>query len=226
MPKFAGLTALLVAVALLVLVAGCGKKNSETTFPGQSASTAVGGSTQGSPEDELRGALENFARQKSFRAKLSADAGATGKLEAQLEYAEPDRLHVTLTKAPIPFNGIEAIAVDQELYLKTAGRWSKQGTGTGIANGLGGLTFEPSTVTSGFEMLDPTTTITRGNTETVNGKRCQNYVIKDSTQPDSTVNVCIADNLPQKLTIVSTEANATVTFSDFNANINIQKPTV
>lgn len=168
----------------------------------------------------------NLSTQKSFRANIAADAGAQGKFEVALEVALPDKLHVTLKTAPasVPamLRGAEVIAIGPDIYLKTGGVWTKESTDD---LGLGSLGMtDLSDLTSGFQDLGDTTVVTKGGNDTVNGKRCQLYTIKDSADPAATGDVCIADNLPQRLTVKFDEGSATITFSDFNANINIQKP--
>ena len=174
---------------------------------------------------DLQKALMNLSTQKSFRATVAADAGATGKFEVALEVALPDKLHVTLKSAPssIPamFSGAEVIGIGSDLYVKTGGKWTKESTQD---LGLGDLSTGVSELTSEFDDLGSTTVVTKGSMDTVNGKRCQIYAIKDTADPTSTGDVCIADNLPQRLKVNFDGGSATITFSDFNANINIQKP--
>ena len=213
-------------------VAGSTPRTSTTpvTSPTRTATATAGstGTTTTLTGDagDLQKALMNLTTQKSFRANVAADAGASVKFEVALEVALPDKLHITLKSAPssLPamLNGAEVIGIGKDLYIKVGGVWIRESTSD---LGLGDLsTTGLSDLTSEFDDLGATTVVTKGSTDTVNGKRCQVYAIKDTADPTSTGDVCIADNLPQRLKVNFGGGSATITFSDFNANINIQKP--
>jgi hypothetical protein len=62
----------------------------------------------------------------------------------------------------------------------------------------------------------------KGGTETVEGKRCQIYT---HTSPGTgTLEYCIADNLIVRVVLQNAGTKTTITFTDYNANIEIKAP--
>jgi len=209
---------LALAPVLLALSVSCGGgSKKETTSP-----TAAGGSGaqatatkpsggQSGASGELGAVIENFAKVKSFRAKLTIESPGQPKQEATMEIVLPDKFHMTFSGGGgLP--AVEMISIGNDAYLKAGPTWIKQ-PGSG-----GGALFDPADISS---TISDAGGAKKGGTETVDGKRCQVYTYTSGS--DST-EVCVSDNLPLRVVTSSGGAKTTIVFTDFNANITIKAP--
>ena len=205
--------------ALLALSVSCGgSSKKETTSP-----TAAGGSGaqatatkpsggQSGASGELGAVIENFAKVKAFRAKLTIESTGQPKQEVTMEVVLPDKFHMTFSGGGgVP--AVEMISIGNDAYIKAGPTWLKQ------AGAGGGALFDPGDISS---------TITdagggkKGGTETVEGKRCQIYTYSSGSD---TTEVCVSsDNLPLRVVTSSGGEKTTIVFTDFNANITIKAP--
>lgn len=114
-----------------------------------------------------------------------------------------------------PLAGLEFITIGGDSYTKVAGKWTKGASSSGSL-------FNPQDIADGLKEGIATTPVTKGGTETVNGKRCQVYTAKDTD--GTTTSFCVADNLPHRMTLTATNGSFTILLSDFNSNITIRPP--
>lgn len=158
--------------------------------------------------DDLGSLVDGLGRVRSYRARVTLESGATGKLEGTLEAVVPDRFHFTLTGGAL--GSFELISIGNDTYLRFAGSWTKQ---SGLASA-----FDVRGVTGSLESLR-SSRLNRGGTATVNGKRCQIYA-----SADGALETCVADSLPQRIVMKASGTTITLVFTEFNANIDIKAP--
>ena len=208
--------------ALLALSVSCGGgSKKETTSP-----TAAGGSGaqatatkpsggQSGASGELGAVIENFAKVKSFRAKLTMESPGQPKQEATMEVVLPDKFHMTFSGGSgVP--AVEMISIGNDAYLKAGPTWIKQ------AGAGGGALFDPGDISGAISDLGEAGGAKKGGTETVDGKRCQVY---SYTSGSETTEVCVSsDNLPLRVVTTSGSEKTTIVFTDYNANITIKAP--
>jgi hypothetical protein len=215
--RFRPLAAFAIAPVALLILSACGggsdnkPKTEATTAPQPTATraavaqatTPAGG---GASSSELTAAADALSKVKSFRAKITIEAPNLPKQDGSLEVILPDKYHVTIT-------GVEIIAIGNDNYLKIGTTWIKQ-------TGASASPFKLSDVTSGITALAGTTGLTKGGTDTVDGKRCQIY-----SQTSAGTEYCIgSDNLILRIVQQAGGSKTTIVFTDYNANFEIKAP--
>lgn len=185
--------------------------NAQPTQPpaNNGGSSNTGGSSGGNVSNsEIAQLFVNFAKVKSFR--ISADVGGGQKM--QMEVVEPDRAHYVITGGST--GPIELIAIGNDAYVKTGSTWIKApGSAAGSVPKLADLSSQVQKASSNEKGF------TKGGTDTVNGKKCQIY-----TDNSDGGQICVADGLPLRVVTKGGGGNATLIFSDYNANIDIKAP--
>ena len=213
---------LALAPALLALSVSCGGSKKATTSPtaaggsgAQATATKPAGGQSGASGGELAAVIENFAKVKSFRAKLTMESPGQPKQEATIEVVLPDKFHMTFSGGGgVP--AVEMISIGNDAYIKAGPTWLKQ-TGAG-----GGALFDLSDISGTMDELGDAAGAKKGGTETVEGKRCQVYTY---TSGSDTTEVCVSsDNLPLRVVTTSGSEKTTIVFTDYNANITIKAP--
>jgi len=120
-----------IVLLLLVLVAvGCklGSLKDIVSGGGSSKGSATGGAD---PKEDVIQASKKFIALPAFTAKMEG-VGQT-EIKSQVEYAAPDRFHVTYLGGTGA--GLEMIWIGRESYMKTGGKWNKMPTAnTSIPN--------------------------------------------------------------------------------------------
>lgn len=209
---------LLIGMSLLsVLLLGCSKSKPKSESVQPTATRAAGGQTSGGasgPNSELAGLIDAYAKVKSLRAQIVIETTGTPKLEGTLEMVLPDKFHMTFAAGAVPGAGaLEIIVIGSDTYLKIGPTWTKQA-------GLGGQPFDAKSVSGAVAGLQPANA-TKGGTATVSGKTCQLYTTTSATGSQE---ICVADGLPLRIVSQSSGSKTTLTFSDYNANIDIRAP--
>jgi outer membrane lipoprotein-sorting protein len=139
----------------------------------QLGSLAGGGSGKvggGDPTTEVVAASKKFIELKSFSAKMEG-MGQT-EIKQQIDYAAPDRYHVTYTAGPIP--GMELIFIGNQSFMKTNGKWSRM-PGDGSASMP---TLRDSFTEEGLKTLSDARS---EGEDTVDGKAAFVYSYKNKT---------------------------------------------
>jgi hypothetical protein len=211
--RLAGKTCLILLAAAALIAAGCGgNQQSTATTSGlgaaSAAQTTVAASTgsTGKVDDDLVKIAQSFAALKSFRAVISAQVQGQQSVQSTVEYVAPDRYHLVSGTT-------EFISVGPDSYIKAGGQWTKA-PGAGVAQ-----TFNMNSVT---DMLKDAPAYTKGGTETIDAKRCQDYV---HTSTEGTATLCVGDNyLPVQFVGALNGTKTTIDYQDLNGNINIQPP--
>jgi hypothetical protein len=172
-----------------------------------SSSGSGGGNVSG---NELAALYTNFAKQKSFRGTITVSGGSAQGQQITMEFVQPDKAHITMNGGPT--GSVELISIGTDSYIKIAGTWTKQpGTGTKL--------FDTNTLSDSIKEAEKTS-VTKGGTDTVNGKKCQIYTTSTTTE------LCVAYGLPLRVVSKGTgsSGNTTIIFSDFGSNIDIKAP--
>ena len=208
---------ILVAPALLALAAcGGGSDKSgpptslQPTFVINSGPGAVAPAPSGpqASSNELAGITDGFAKVKSYRATMLIESPGAPAQEGKMEVVAPDKQHLIL-------GGFEMIKIGNDTYVKIGPSWTKT-----PSTGAGTPGFDVDGVNKSVGNLK-TSGAVKGSTASVNGKTCQLYT---STSPTGSSETCIADGLPLRVVSTSGGAKTTITFSDYNANIEIKAP--
>lgn len=162
-----------------------------------------------------------WANAKSFRITMETNDPAAKDQSGQItmEVVRPDREHI---KFNMGGQNIETITIGKDNYVSLAGKWTKTTSKTdqtSLAN--------PQTVVDDFnQSIDANTKITKGGATTVNGKPCQEWKVEDTgsnADESSSGTMCIGqDNLPVQFK--DTAGKYLMTFSDWNASIDIKPP--
>lgn len=209
---------LLIAVSALLLAA-CGGGKKEAAAPtatgagGAAQATATTPSGAAATGDDIKKLYENFAKVKSFRATMKVEAGGQTQ-EGSMEVVLPDKMHVKMTVAG---QQVEMIMIGADTYTKFGDNWMKM-----TLPGMEETAIDVDDLSKDFQEASTSSAAQKGGTDTVNGKRCQVYTI---TEPSGDkTELCMADGLPLRVVIQSSDSKVTMTFSDFNANIEIKAP--
>jgi hypothetical protein len=184
---------------------------SGTAAPTGGGSTAATASGDAAPVND---ALQNLAKQKSFKGKVSIEGGQL-KGDGTFDALPPDKFHLTFGGGAL--GNLELISIGDTTYTKTGGAWAKSATGSA------GIGIDPTSLTKQVQTISKTAKVTKGGTDKVNNKTCQLYSM-DDPQTKSTTELCIADNLPQRFVASGASSKVIVTFSDFNSSIDIKAP--
>jgi hypothetical protein len=178
----------------------------------QATPSAAGG---GIADAELSRIASAVGMLRSFRSQVSVEAGGT-KYDAQLEWVAPNRQRVLINGAAFGAPGtVEMITIGADVYMKLGSTWTRQAI-------PGGTGFDANAVANIVEAVKSLgSNAVKGGTATVTGKTCQIYTVKSG---NSSNEYCIADNLPLRVVTESPGSKLTITFSDYNANIDIRAP--
>lgn len=191
-------------------------KASNTPAAGSTAAPG-GGNANAKPSGDaapVNEALQNLAKQKSFKGKISVDGGQL-KGDGTFEAQPPDKFHLTFGGGGL--GNLELISIGDTTYTKTGDTWTKSATGSA------GIGIDPTSLTKQVQAISKTAKVTKGSTDKVNNKTCQIYSM-DDPQTKSTTELCIADNLPQRFMASGAGSKVIVTFSDFNSSVDIKAP--
>jgi hypothetical protein len=211
------------ATAILTLVACGGTKKSDAparlqpTFVINNGLSATGGAPSGGQAsgNDLGAMADSFAKVKSYRATYLLESPGAPAQEGKMEVVAPDKNHMT-------FGALEIIKIGSDSYYKIGPTWTK--TAAAGSNTPG---FDADSVGRTMSNLKSSGAV-KGATATVNGKTCQLYTFTSGTPtagtPASSYETCIADNLPLRVVSQSGGTKTTITFSDYNANIEIKAP--
>jgi outer membrane lipoprotein-sorting protein len=184
--------------------------------PTKPAATASSGGNTGGSNSELTTLFSNFSKVKSFKATATtAVSSGGGQQTITMEVVTPDKLHFTTSGGST--GALEFISIGNDNYIKLNGTWTKQpGAGSGKI-------FDPKSFNDSIQAASADEkAVTKGGTDTVNGKKCQIYT--NSTPGGGSTEICVADGLPLRVVTKGTSGTTQVIFSDFNANIDIKAP--
>jgi hypothetical protein len=177
-----------------------------TTAPASSATQPASG---GAPSaSEINAFAQAFRNVKSFRITMAVQSGTTVTPQGTMEYVLPDKLHAS-------FQGYGLISIGADSYVKIGPAWTKQ-TGA-IAPGQF-FNF------SDLQRLSADAQISRyvrGGTDVVNGQNCQLYTL---TEASGTTELCIGNNLPQRIVTTTGTQKLILTFSDYDRVPDIRPP--
>lgn len=179
--------------------------SSGSSSSGSSNANSGGGSVSG---DAIADVITNFAKAKSWKAEIKdeSDPDASGKFE----YVAPNKYHLASSE-------FEIIIIGSDSYLKMGGDWVKSPSGVDSGN-----LFNPDDLKDSIDAAK-SAKVTKGGKDKVNGKDCQLYTYTDADTGGDT-EMCVADNLPLRITDKSGDSESTITFSDFNSNFDIKAP--
>ncbi len=182
----------------VLLIAACGDDEEEAKATPRPSGPAA----------ELAPVADIFSRVKSFKAAITIETPGQAKQEATLAVIVPDRLQFKLGTT-------EYIGIGADNYVKIAADWAKTPRGVD-------LPLSPSEISTQLRELTRSE-VTKGASETVDGKRCQVYNV---THPGGRkAEYCISsDNLVLRYVSQEGTAKITVVFSDFNATFEIRPP--
>jgi hypothetical protein len=209
---------LAIAVALAMLLSACGGKSHGTGDSSATLSRTAGAAVTAVPTPTgdaavVNNALDNLTKQKSLRAEVTTGrrrSTGQGVIEAVL----PDKFHLTFNGGGL--GNLELITLGDTTYTKSGDAWTK-------SSGQSVLALDLPSLTQQIETITRTAGVTKGAPDSVNGQPCEVYNLEDS-QSKSTTQACIADNLPLRLVISMAGTKITVTFTEFNGNIDIKAP--
>jgi hypothetical protein len=206
------------AAPIATRAAGGNTGGSTPTGGGASTTPAAGGAA-----GELAGVFNAYSQVRSYRARMELEVPGAPKQEGTMEVVLPDRYKITLSSGVPSAGNIEMIMIGSDLYMKAGPTpWQKLAS-TGTVPGA--PDFRSMTANLQSSSLDQAVRsggATKGGTANVSGKTCQLYTFSAA---GGSQEMCVADNLP--LRIVSTATGGiktTMTFSDFNASIQISAP--
>ncbi|HLF76190.1 MAG TPA: hypothetical protein VJB57_01755 [Dehalococcoidia bacterium] len=173
---------------------------------------------------EVQAALNNFANLKNFRATFAAqNKSASGTISAvafTYDVVTPDKYQLYTG----PTAGITRVVGKETFsYDRAKDEWTLLTDYSGAAYEGYNRLFDAKTMTDISKSLAETATVTKGSTDTVEGKTCQLYVITDNKSGNKT-DMCVADNLPLRFIYHTGELNTTAVFSNYNTNIAIDRP--
>jgi hypothetical protein len=98
-------------------------KSGNSAVPDKPSSTSTQPSSNA--REDIRSALTNLLAAKSFRAHLTNN----GKHFMDLEYAAPDRFHLTGEDSGRQFPPGEMILIGRDTYVKADGKWQRSPPG-------------------------------------------------------------------------------------------------
>jgi hypothetical protein len=172
---------------------------------------------------DVRNAFKNLAKVKTVRADItSQQIGANGQIGNSVfkyDFVPPDRYQLTSSSGSI------SRVVNGDLYSFANNVWTKLPEYSGKDYEGFDHFFNPKFMDELANEIGTTATVEKKATDTINGKTCQAYVLT-VVSTGNTTDVCIADNYPLRLVYHTGKLDTTAVFSDFNANIVIDKPAV
>ena len=155
----------LIILTLAAVSLGCSKLSG--LLPGSKGGTATGGSD---PKADVIEASKKFLSLPSYTAHMNG-SGSQGDTKYQLEYAQPDKFHMTTQGGPGA--GMETIAIGDTLYMKVGGSWTKS---PGDAKAIGS-----SRAAFSDEGLKTLSDVSYEGSDTTDGKSAQVYKYKNVT---------------------------------------------
>ncbi|MPZ50308.1 MAG: hypothetical protein GEU75_13590 [Dehalococcoidia bacterium] len=226
------LFAILTAPLLLLFLVACGgDDDNNVTSPTPAGSGSVppaatspaGGSgapagatpTPAGANAEITAIVSAFSSVRSVRAEVLIETTGAPNQAMTIEAVLPDKYHITTSAAGTADAAFELILIGADSYIKVGPTWTKQSL-PGQASAL----FDFRTISTSVEALQASG-VTKAGTANVGGKTCQLYTV---TSASGSQEICVADNLPLRIVSQSGGVKTTLTFSDFNANINIVPP--
>ncbi len=178
-----------------------------TTSSSSSNNGSNGGSSASS--DVVVKVMSNFINAKSWSAQISDSSDPTSN--GTFEYVAPDKYHISIA-------GTELIAIGNDTYINAGGSWIKS-----TSSGSSGPLFDPSQFQDTIKAAQQAQ-VTKGDTDTVNGTKCQIYTYHDSASATD-VHICVANDLPVRVVEDNGDSTSTIIFSDFNSSkIDIKAP--
>jgi hypothetical protein len=200
--------------AVAVMAMACGAPKAPEPAPQAKVDPAVA---------EIKGAMQNFAAAKSFRAQIAAQvaqpSGGVNTIQFLYTFVPPDRYE--LSSNP---NSATRV-VGGETFARTGDTWALLKEWSGDEYAGANRLFDQKTLNQWNENIGKTSTVEKTGTETVDGKQCQLYVLTDTPTGNKT-DVCVAENLPLRMVYHFGQLNTTVLFRDFNTNIVLDRPKV
>ncbi len=204
----------LIVIALLVVIVACGgksEKDRKNVLLPDAGSAHNRSQTEAA--SELQKVVDAYTKVKTFRATLEVEGPGFPKQRGNLEVVMPDKFHAKYPPvADQP--GTEVILIGSDTYFKTGDAWTKQAApqGATVLNASGVQSTVQSLVEAGAS---------KGPTDTVEGKKCQSYSASGQSGKQE---ICIADNLPLRYSLETGDIKTTLTFSDYNKDIEIKAP--
>lgn len=129
-------------LVFLFVVLGCSKikemanaakspagSNSNSGSSSNSGSAKSASTTGVDPKADIIAASKKFIELPAFSAKM--EGTGVNQLRMQVDYAAPDRFHMTYLGGTA--KGMEIIIIGKQTYMKTAGKWMKSPVGMGEA---------------------------------------------------------------------------------------------
>lgn len=95
--------------------------NSEAPASNTAVPTGPASTAGADPKADIVSASRKFIALPSFSAKM--DGTGTNEIHSKVEYAAPDRFHVTYLGGTA--GGMELIMIGKQMYMKAAGKWSR-----------------------------------------------------------------------------------------------------
>jgi hypothetical protein len=193
------------------VINGSGAPGTTGAGPATTGGSGAASRPGSSSSNDLAGISEAYAKVKSYKATYVMEASGT-KQDGNMEVVLPDKFHMTFAS---PAGNIEVILIGSDTYFKAGPSWIKQTSTAGAPQA-----FDPKSI-SGTVQGWRSAGAVKGATAVVSGKTCQIYTI---TSQAGNQELCIADNLPYRMISQSGGTKTTITFSDYNANIDIKAP--
>jgi len=170
---------------------------------------------------EVRNAFKNLAKVKAVRADITAQQiGANGQVANSVfkyDFVPPDRYQLTSSTGTI------SRVVNGDLYSFANNVWMKLPEYSGSDYEGFDHFFNPKFMDGLAEEIGTSASVEKKATDTINGKSCQAYVLT-VVSTGNTTDICIADNYPLRIVYHTGKLDTTAVFSDFNANIVIDRP--
>jgi hypothetical protein len=186
-----------------------------TATPSTGGGAGSGGDQGGTGSgDGLAGLSSAFTEVTSFRADIQIEGAGAPAQQGFVEYVAPDRTHLQFDAGPV--GAFEAIIIGTTAYLNFGGTWTQLPDAAAVDQS----SFDLDSVRQTIEGLDASG-YTAAGTDNVNGQECQIYTLTTSGGGQE---LCVAGNLPVRMTTTGGGLTTTVTFSQFNANISIEAP--
>ena len=142
--------------------------NSSTSNSGSTSKGSTAASSD--PKQDIINASKKFIELPSFSAKMEGTGGS--ELRMQVDYAAPDRFHMTYLAGTTA--GMEIIIIGKQTYMKNAGKWIKSPVGMGEAM----PSLRDSFTEEGLKTLND---VKFEGDDTVDGKAALVYIYKNVT---------------------------------------------
>jgi hypothetical protein len=203
-----------IAAAAIATAAACGGKSKSSSpssgvsiTSASSGATATSGGGQAASSSEIQAFASALAKVKSFRATITS-AGAITQ-DGTVEVLVPDKFHITSGQ-------LELISIGSDAWVKSNGTWLKAPAGAPVT-----AFFQPNQL-SALAASIQAGQVTKGGTDTVNGKKCQLYTTNSSD--GSVQEFCVADNLPLRIATTNGPSKTTIVFTEIDKPVDIKAP--